>query len=208
MGVWIETLSTQPFRPPPGVTPCMGVWIETHLTLSKCLRLQGHTLYGCVDWNRKILDHHRTIRCHTLYGCVDWNSAERVINAISQSHPVWVCGLKLPRKTERSAHRLSHPVWVCGLKLNSWQTSTEKRSHTLYGCVDWNECEMVYDLAHIKSHPVWVCGLKLLWWHRYRWWYRSHPVWVCGLKLLNVLGILYGILVTPCMGVWIETDKR
>ena len=34
----------------------------------------------------------------------------------------------------------------------------------------------------------------------------SHPVWVCGLKLGVVFVVLREIEVTPCMGVWIETD--
>ena len=34
---------------------------------------------------------------------------------------------------------------------------------------------------------------------------RSHPVWVCGLKQLTVYLINMGFIVTPCMGVWIET---
>ena len=34
----------------------------------------------------------------------------------------------------------------------------------------------------------------------------SHPVWVCGLKHLVMLLILFGQKVTPCMGVWIETQ--
>ena len=33
----------------------------------------------------------------------------------------------------------------------------------------------------------------------------SHPVWVCGLKLKVIMYAL-GLLVTPCMGVWIETE--
>ena len=36
----------------------------------------------------------------------------------------------------------------------------------------------------------------------------SHPVWVCGLKLYNVVILRHHRFVTPCMGVWIETDKR
>ena len=36
----------------------------------------------------------------------------------------------------------------------------------------------------------------------------SHPVWVCGLKLLSYGLALKGVVVTPCMGVWIETGKR
>ena len=35
----------------------------------------------------------------------------------------------------------------------------------------------------------------------------SHPVWVCGLKHLRVPLFLLR-LVTPCMGVWIETPLR
>ena len=34
-----------------------------------------------------------------------------------ESHPAWVCGLKLPKP---AIHRIpwpSHPAWVCGLKL-------------------------------------------------------------------------------------------
>ena len=33
----------------------------------------------------------------------------------------------------------------------------------------------------------------------------SHPVWVCGLKLYLIAKDGGGGLVTPCMGVWIET---
>ena len=34
---------------------------------------------------------------------------------------------------------------------------------------------------------------------------RSHPVWVCGLKLVIKHEEGSAKLVTPCMGVWIET---
>ena len=57
----------------PAVTPCMGVWIETR-TLQVYQQGQGHTLYGCVDWNVLPLSR---------------------ISSVFQSHPVWVCGLKL-----------------------------------------------------------------------------------------------------------------
>ena len=33
---------------------------------------------------------------------------------------------------------------------------------------------------------------------------ESHPAWVCGLKLEGPLVVVDG-LVTPCVGVWIET---
>ena len=38
---------------------------------------------------------------------------------------------------------------------------------------------------------------------------ESHPAWVCGLKLC-ILPVRMVMLVTPCVGVWIETgiDRR
>ena len=36
---------------------------------------------------------------------------------------------------------------------------------------------------------------------------RSHPAWVCGLKLEVLILLLVLLLVTPCVGVWIETTK-
>ena len=34
-----------------------------------------------------------------------------------QSHPSWVCGLKLHRAVIQDKFSASHPSWVCGLKL-------------------------------------------------------------------------------------------
>ena len=36
----------------------------------------------------------------------------------------------------------------------------------------------------------------------------SHPAWVCGLKLENNGHIELYDKVTPCVGVWIETERR
>ena len=35
----------------------------------------------------------------------------------------------------------------------------------------------------------------------------SHPTWVCGLKLLRLTSFSRGFMVTPYVGVWIETLK-
>ena len=78
----------------------------------------------------------------------------------------------------------SHPVWVCGLK---------QLTQSIGGCVVW-------------SHPVWVCGLKQVLAGSGKAHQLSHPVWVCGLKQRNVRYIRHNQGVTPCMGVWIETD--
>ena len=32
-----------------GVTPCVGVWIETEIDLNEYLQKKSHTLRGCVD---------------------------------------------------------------------------------------------------------------------------------------------------------------
>ena len=57
-----------------------------------------------------------------------------------ESHPAWVCGLKLTANTYRLCSTRSHPAWVCGLKLKK-----------------------VYGVALVgTSHPAWVCGLKLV----------------------------------------------
>ena len=66
---------------------------------------------------------------------------------------------------------------------------------------------LIYNmLLDIESHPAWVCGLKhvcigmsvIVPW--------SHPAWVCGLKHFS--GTLGDVpVVTPCVGVWIETTK-
>ena len=39
-----------------------------------------------------------------------------------QSHPSWVCGLKLELEDEHRRSFESHPSWVCGLKLRLQQS--------------------------------------------------------------------------------------
>ena len=34
-----------------------------------------------------------------------------------ESHPTWVCGLKLYSEELEEGLKWSHPTWVCGLKL-------------------------------------------------------------------------------------------
>ena len=188
------------------VTPFMGVWIE----ILWCYRVHnarsGHTLYGCVDWNKlcKILSW--LLASHTLYGCVDWNHISKVCtNGAYQSHPLWVCGLKSFLSLSPVHWQMSHPLWVCGLKYVSLDADSMLVSHTLYGCVDWNHAGAARSSASIshtlygcvdwnnpvsftvhfycRSHPLWVCGLKYAIIINHKWPDGSHPLWVCGLKL-------------------------
>ena len=53
-----------------------------------------------------------------------------------ESHPAWVCGLKLNGKNIWLTLTMSHPAWVCGLKHISFGSRNRHQSHTLRGCVD------------------------------------------------------------------------
>ena len=52
------------------------------------------------------------------------------------SHPAWVCGLKLVENPETTLMLESHPAWVCGLKQTCIVITIYYSSHTLRGCVD------------------------------------------------------------------------
>ncbi len=122
---------------------------------------------------------------------------------------------------------MSHPAWVCGLKhyMADWQQWL--LCHTLRGCVDWNMMVLSHILKRVKSHPAWVCGLKLsvaftitlspfchtlrgcVDWNRA--WYSpvnewgSHTLRGCVDWNRRIWIKLKKKVVTPCVGVWIET---
>ena len=80
----------------------------------------------------------------------------------------------------------SHPAWVCGLK----------------PMLDWAAT------GQSPSHPAWVCGLKRYWQWKSDIDRVSHPAWVCGLKLNDKINTTEVSTVTPCVGVWIETENN
>ena len=94
VGVWIETVirKTRPDRY--FVTPFVGVWIETGNLSIIALRNAVTPFVGV--WIETKND--RKHRC------------------IYQSHPSWVCGLKLSPGCTIAQGEGSHPSWVCGLK--------------------------------------------------------------------------------------------
>ena len=49
VGVWIETANDKLSEYYDIVTPFVGVWIETLGTYKRAKRKRGHTLRGCVD---------------------------------------------------------------------------------------------------------------------------------------------------------------
>ena len=205
----------------------MGVWIETISRCCTVVKSKSHPVWVC---GLKLFGIYRDSGkpCHTLYGCVDWNSLILATWSPEVSHPVWVCGLKLWYVLEKQPVRRSHPVWVCGLKPAKNAKPIRFSSHTLYGCVDWNN---TWVLKYFQSwgHTLYGC----VDWNRSRIkhrqiadvtpcmgvWIETDPL-VCKMCALNS-HTLYGCVdwniqltgrsnyskVTPCMGVWIETLK-
>ena len=117
VGVWIETEKvSEVLRYCHDVTPCVGVWIET-FKYAFGNNGKSHTLRGCVDWNHLSVQSIHSSRGHTLRGCVDWNRKLflKFIKSL-ESHPAWVCGLKLGEPPAIIIILQSHPAWVCGLK--------------------------------------------------------------------------------------------
>ena len=148
---------------------------------------------------------------------------------VYESHPSWVCGLKLnlliflqsgsrvtpfvgvwietwfTNNTTKNSI-MSHPSWVCGLK--QWCKGTLFLwNHVTPFVGVWIETDGRLRLAlYFRSHPSWVCGLKLVWIYQSVSIYKSHPSWVCGLKPSegSYTWLLWSV--TPFVGVWIETE--
>ena len=210
------------------VTPCVGVWIET-VPLHRTRIKFRHTLRGCVDWNGKEEGYRVNCQSHPAWVCGLKQGTLEECQAYIESHPAWVCGLKPVGDFREHAAVQSHPAWVCGLKpsVTSAQ-NTCAESHPAWVC----GLKHRYCTQHIgwwMSHPAWVCGLKLDGVRQFGNGVRSHPAWVCGLKH-NVSAMVSSAashtlrgcvdwnsilitflprgLVTPCVGVWIETGWR
>ena len=164
VGVWIETGDKRTYRTYGRVTPCVGVWIETAWIFVLFLRDKRHTLRGCVDWNYIIYKYYICIRkvtpCVGVW--IETISFAPLDNFVG-SHPAWVCGLKHVCLAYFGCQIGSHPAWVCGLKRRLIEIFTDKG----------------------ESHPAWVCGLKLKKMSITPSRVLSHPAWVCGLKHEN-----------------------
>ena len=153
------------------------------MSLIVWLPLLSHTLRGCVDWNISPR-RRRYFSWVTPYVGVWIETLTRRKSPMSfESHPTWVCGLKLKIKLFAIITNGSHPTWVCGLKL--------------FGAVATAWITL--------SHPTWVCGLKPSSSSLTVDLSQSHPTWVCGLKHTHGRLLSSLVDVTPYVGVWIET---
>ena len=206
----------------------MGVWIETKTNVYVNVWYNCHTLRGCVDWNVSAAVF---TACAIVTPCVGvWieTNEENEQRPNHSSHPAWVCGLKLGTVYHPSApHR--HTLRGC-VDWNLWLTCLYCRGnrhtlrgcvdwnlqlptmprretcHTLRGCVDWNPIGITVDRCGCRSHPAWVCGLKLSkFWTAYTW--KCHTLRGCVDWNLVIAALPVLVLVTPCVGVWIETER-
>ena len=57
------------------------------------------------------------------------------------------------------------------------------------------------------SLPAWECGLKSLLERQNRRTPKSLPAWECGLKYKQNRRCIFLLIVTPCVGVWIEINN-
>ena len=167
------------------VTPCVGVWIETVSFNEDVDGLYGsHPAWVCG------LKHYAVMfndfkPCHTLRGCVDWNSRISDIlccDIVTPCVGVWIETLEKRRYHVAVRHTLRGCVdWnLLGDDIRSGE-----RSHTLRGCVDWNFIRMIHNNQQ-EGHTLRGCVD----------WNHDDP------KHNNLN------LVTPCVGVWIETLLR
>ncbi len=123
-----------------------------------------------------------------------------------ESHPAWVCGLKLLKRAPSSSLSLSHPAWVCGLKHQP--ICRLQPSGCVTPCVGvWIETKIIFSTFFRRNVTpcvgVWIetrinrgrCGTYQVtpcvgvWIETFRTakdyaFHSSHPAWVCGLKPL------------------------
>ena len=101
----------------------------------------------------------------------------------------------------------SHPAWVCGLKLYWPDREGILNCHTLRGCVDWN---ILASMSESMSHCHTLRGC-VDWNFKFRFWhpcYRCHTLRGCVDWNIHLENFSMAVIVTPCVGVWIETLSK
>ena len=96
---------------------------------------------------------------------------------------------------------------MCGLKLVFHNLTYLNSCHTLRGCVDWNypnsEQHILGSCHTLRGCVDWNFAFANGIYHEQ----ESHPAWVCGLKHYRDYRLVDVRFVTPCVGVWIETQQ-
>ncbi len=124
-----------------------------------------------------------------------------------ESHPAWVCGLKLKKGIEYEEKKNVTPC--VGVWIETIFVPQVDASNCVTPCVGvWIETKNPRDALDrglvTPCVGVWIetcqsrCFCASI---------MSHPAWVCGLKLMKRYISTLSVSVTPCVGVWIETSN-
>ena len=191
------------------------------------LPYSSHTLRGCVDWNCKETDASTErvvtpfvgVWIETWLICVknnivvshpSWVCGLKPILSINLitcqlSHPSWVCGLKQIIGGYYESKNMSHPSWVCGLKPGRWRIHHQEECHTLRGCVDWNIKYGKFK-KRAKCHTLRGCVDWNTWQHLRYCLILVTPFVGVWIETVPLSVREQPIMVTPFVGVWIETS--
>ena len=163
------------------VTPFVGVWIEIIFLRCLLLVIYSHSLRGSVDWNYRVPDRITEDRVTPFVG-------------------VWI---EINKSADWQIGKQSLPSWECGLKLNHTKLPYSTTCHSLRGSVDWNSSP---PLQHNKGTRHSLRGSV-------DWNTPSNNIKVV-IPRHSLRGsvdwnpttrtVLYGAVVTPFVGVWIE----
>ena len=163
------------------VTPFVGVWIEIIIYCKNHKVKKGHSLRGSVDWNYRVPDRITEDRVTPFVG-------------------VWI---EINKSADWQIGKQSLPSWECGLKLNHTKLPYSTTCHSLRGSVDWNSSP---PLQHNKGTRHSLRGSV-------DWNTPSNNIKVV-IPRHSLRGsvdwnpttrtVLYGAVVTPFVGVWIE----
>ena len=121
--------------------------------------VESHTLRGCVDWNYPLKNVPSKKWSHTLRGCVDWNQSSAVKRLMMVvSHPSWVCGLKPINAAGTHGVKPVTPFVGVWIETNIRASRIRTTSHTLRGCVDWNNtCDGLFKRIFVTPFVgVWI----------------------------------------------------
>ena len=126
----------------------------------------GHTLRGCVDWNRNGQRYCYYGKSHTLRGCVDWNTYNLTFVVFAIVTPcvgVWIETIMHPRQTGQGIVTPCVGVWI---ETYSEHIANVQKGHTLRGCVDWNNDEVntcIDNHSHTLRGCIWIEALFTRW---------------------------------------------
>ena len=161
-----------------------------------------------MDWNIYYADDFK--KDILVTPCVGVWIETKILNAYKRKQNVTPCvgvWIETFRHIFHAAYILSHPAWVCGLKHPFRELLNGCNSHTLRGCVDWNPFKTTSPIA-ISCHTLRGCV---------DWNNREIAIRCDRRRVTPCVGVwietnvqaapVGPLIVTPCVGVWIETSN-